>query len=585
MQSRPMIARLAGLAASVFMPLVALAEVPPALDRVPADVPVMVSMRSVSGFVTNLEAFTKSMSLPTVATTDFQEIKDLLKTPGVNAEGSAAIAILSVDEAEGGEQPAVAIIPVKDYAAFAKSFGGTGTGVEEIKIKDEAQFIKSLDGGFAALGKNKEIVEKFAGKPGNGAAIEKLLGPNGKLAAEGKDAVIIANLPALAPKIKEGMAEAKENMKAMAEMGGGGEKGAEGNVAMLSWFEEGLTRDGQSGVLAVSMGESGLKLDMAGQFKEGSEWAKYFTGKGKGGALTGALPNEAFLFAFAIDTSSPGLRTFAKQIGEMQKKAGGGGMFGGMNPMAFMDKLDAMGFILGESPAPIGGLFLNTAYYMRTSDAKGLLGETKKMMTELNGKTEGGIKFATTYTEGGEKIGDKAVDVWSMRMSADPNAPEAAGVAQMQAMLFGPNGMQGYMGAVNGGVIATYAKNKDMFTKAAAALESGKGMTEDKGIAEVGGGLPKDRSMEGYIGVKSILNVVSSFMGMMGGPANFEVPEDLRPIGFGGTTDQGGVRVAVNVPAQVLKTFADLQKQMQGGGEEEPAGEPMDEKGAGQPKF
>lgn len=587
---RPM-SLVAGVAASVLMPLAAWAQsaVPAALDRVPAEAPVMISMRSVQGFVSNVEAFAKK--LPKMGARDpmegLKELRDLLATPGVNPEGSAAVAVMSIEEGQESDDMAVVIVPIKDYAAFAKHLGGKGEGVEEVKIDGDATFIKSLDGGFAAMSKKKDLVEKFAGKPGNGATIEKMLGANGKLASEGKDAVIIANLQALTPNIKKGFAEAKDGMKQMAEMGGQGADAAKGNILMMEWMETGLTRDGQAGVMGVNLGEKGIKLDLAGQFKDGSEFASYFTGKGKGGPLAGLMPNEAYLFAFAIDSSSAGLKKLVGKMGDIQKQAGPS-MFGDMNPMVFMEKADAMGFFMGESPAPIGGLLLNTGMVIRTADAKGLMKSQADMMKAMNGKSQNGITFATTLKEGSDKAGDLSLSEWGMKMQADPNNPAGAGIAQMQAMIFGPQGMGGYMAAVDGGMVMTYSKNKDLVAKMAAASKSGAGLSTDAGVKLVGAELPKDRTMEGFIGIKSILNTVQGFMGMMGGGGNFVVPENIPPVGFGGTTDNGGVRAAMYVPMDVITAFADLGKSMGGGMEEEQMEEEKGQEGdagAGQPKF
>jgi len=56
--------------------------------------------------------------------------------PGADANGSAAVGVMSVD-GEGEGDATVAVIPVKDYAAFVKNFGGKGTGLEELKIEDK----------------------------------------------------------------------------------------------------------------------------------------------------------------------------------------------------------------------------------------------------------------------------------------------------------------------------------------------------------------------------------------------------------------------------------------------------------------
>ena len=70
--------------------------------------------------------------------------------------------------------------------------------------------------------------------------------------------------------------------------------------------------------------------------------------------------------------------------------------------------------------------------------------------------------------------------------------------------------------------------------RALEAAKSGSGLTSDAGLKDVQSQLPADRSFEAQIGVKSIMETVIGFMGMMGGgPANFNVPQDLPPIGLG----------------------------------------------------
>ena len=102
--------------------------------------------------------------------------------------------------------------------------------------------------------------------------------------------------------------------------------------------------------------------------------------------------------------------------------------------------------------------------------------------------------------------------------------------------------------------------------------------------------LPANRSLAGYIGVKNIMEVAIGFASMMGaGPADFQIPQDLPPIGFGAVTDAGGVQVQFFVPIQVMKTVKSLADTMGGGGMDgEDMGEDeIEENGeaAGQPRF
>ena len=44
-------------------------------------------------------------------------------------------------------------------------------------------------------------------------------------------------------------------------------------------------------MIGLNIGDAGVKLDMAGQFKEGSAWAGYFSTQGNAGELLGHVPS------------------------------------------------------------------------------------------------------------------------------------------------------------------------------------------------------------------------------------------------------------------------------------------------------
>ena len=82
-----------------------------------------------------------------------------------------------------------------------------------------------------------------------------------------------------------------------------------------------------------------LKLEAGAQFKEGSEFAGYLEGKGRSSPLMGTLPQQDFLLALAMDTSSPGFKKIAKKIVDASKQdPEAAKMMSGMNPLESIDK-------------------------------------------------------------------------------------------------------------------------------------------------------------------------------------------------------------------------------------------------------
>jgi hypothetical protein len=257
----------------------------------------------------------------------------------------------------------------------------------------------------------------------------------------------------------------------------------------------------------------------------------------------------------------------------------------GMNPLESIDKIDGLAFCMGQTPALMGGLFLNTSMFAKTSDPAGYIKQMKDGFGNMNGKTIQGMTYLSNYESGGGKVGEKAVDAWTMKMTPEKDNPKGAQIAQAMMMMFGPGGLGGYVAATDNGVVLTYGKNSDLMGKALEAAKSNSGLNADAGVKAVAAQLPSDRSMEVYIGVKSIMDTVIGFMGMMGaGPANFNVPADLPPIGTGGVAQGGGMRFSTFVPTQVLTTFKALSDSMKAGDDAEPA-EPAPKEKAGQPKF
>lgn len=599
MKRCPWMSAIAGSAmsmAALSLTPAALADVPPAMDRVPADVPIIITMKNVSDFYSSIKNVAASLNLPMQAMGGLNKAGEMLKMEGLNADGSAAIAIMSVDAGDkaadgdedaddGDDDQVVMVIPVKDFDAWSKALGDTDGDVRELTIEGNPAFAKNLGGGFAAMSPKKDLLDKFPGKSGNGQAHETLMGPVGRAVAEANSTFVLANIQSLAPKIKEGYGEMKEQAQAAQAMMGQGDAAdmTKADAAMDTFL-----RDATSAVVGFNASEAGVKLEMASQFKEGSELAGYFSSKGSASSLISALPNQPFLFTVAIDSSNPGIRSFFKKYIAAAAKDDPTGMMAGLNPLEAMDKINGMAFSMGASPALLGAMFANSTAYVKTDDPAGYIATVKDTFTKLNEKTLEGVTFNTTFTPDGAKVGGKAVSTWTMRMQFDPNDPAAQQAAQVQMALFGPTGLSGYIAPADGGVVMTYAKNSDLMSKALEAAKTGSGLGSDEALQGVAKQFPSNRTIEAYIGIQSILETALGFAAMSGmAPPDLEIPQDLPPIGLSGTTNEGGLRMTTFVPTKVLQAFKTLADQMgggMGGGEDEEMPPPPPEK-AGQPKF
>lgn len=574
MTRRPWLSTFAGAALMALAPLTVRADVPPALDRAPAGAPMVIAINNIGQFVENVSATAKSLGAPPDALMGVGHMQDMLKTPGFNAGGSAAV-IMSSAKDEDSEGPTVGVIPVSDFAALVKALGGEpGTGVREVKVEDKDHFIKDLGGGFAAISTDKSAVELFEGKAGGGPAIEKLMGVAGRAVAESCNAYVVSDIQAMGPKIKQGMAGMKMQMQMAMAM-----SGQKADLAKFDKMIDDVIRDGSAAVMGIRKSESGLKLDGALQFKEGSELAGNFNSPGHSSALTSTIPNQPFLLAAAIDTSAPVVQHAFKHIVEAGEKAEGGEGFAGMNPLKNIEKVQGVTFFMGTPPSIMNGLLLNSAAYVKTSDPAAYVANFKETVDKLKGKTIQGITYDASYEQGGAKVGEKAVDVFSLKLQVDPNNPMGDKITQMQSVFFGPGAITGYLATAPSGVVSTYGKNSGLLQQELDAISGNNGLTQDKAAKGVADNLPSDRVAEAYIGIKNILEIVTPLLGMY----DFKIPDDTPPIGLAGTATGGGARFTMFAPNKVLEVIAQLNKHGDGDDEDEKKPEPKEK--TGQPKF
>ncbi len=600
--------------ALVALPAFALAEPPAALDRVPTDVVMAVGVRSIETFDARLGKLFDDLKLGQDG--EMAEARKLMKTPGLNPKGSVAIAIFAdpkdgikaaakdakgkaakgkaaeeqdedmMDE-EGNEPPMVIIVPVTDYNVFVKHFGAAegAKGVVELTPPADAEafqgemYAKDIGGGYAALSPKKDIVEKFEGKGGNMAEHAKALGKIGNRISDSAETIIVANIATLAPKIREGVKKAKDQMSQMAGMGGQAGN-IEGAQRLMEVVSEGFLKDAQIGIVGLGLDEGGVWIDIGAQFKDGSEVGNFFKGNGNASSLVAKLPDQPFLLALGYDTSDAGIKKLVKNAWELMKpkEDDANDALGMMASMVTqIDKLGGMSMVIGQSPGGItGGLLSNSSMFISSSDPASYVAMTKGMLTSMNGKTIAGSTYQSTYEVGVLDIGGTKVDKYSTIATIDPNAENAMQLQQAQMMMFGPaGGASGYSAIVDKGIVTTMSPSKTLMTAALESAKGNKALGVNKDLQAVAARLPANRSFETYIGIKSILEMAAPFLG--GGKP---MPATLPPIGLGATTNDSGTHLRIFVPTAVIATMKDTF----GGQDEEPEAAPA-EKSDKPPRF
>lgn len=557
-------ARVANRVGSIFLTTLlagtAAAEMPAALDRVPADAAVIAAVKNLKDFKDSM--MTLAEILPDLEA-NMMMADMMLGIPGLNPEGSVALALMSTDEGLDFDEdgPIIMIVPITDYKTLITGLGAEPTGgIDEISMQGTTLFSKDLGGGFAAISPINELLASFDGAGGNLAAHNARIGKTGQRIGDDSDAFIIADIEALRPMIEGGLEQYAQ--MAMAMTGGAQAEQMKGQIEMTQVMAAAFVRDAQVAMFGLSIGDAGVGIDIGAQFKDGSELSGYFQADGNAAALLKRLPSEKYLFAIAADTSAESTGKLLAKLNELSMKySPEAAKMDGLDPALFFEKADGIAMVFGQPVSLMGSMFSKIAIYAAAKDPQVLTDGCSEMIASLNGQSMQGMTFNTSYQKDATEINGTSIDSWTFSFKADPDVPGALNLQPAIMMAFGPTmGPSGFIARAGDGVVITLSQDATLMTKALDAAKNGNGLGADAGMSNVAEHLPANSSSVMFISVGNIIDTVASVKAMMGAPLQIEVPDDLQPIGIGSTTSDGGVRSRLFVPTDVLETLAQFKQ-------------------------
>lgn len=523
---------------------------PPVLDYVPEKAAGIVAINNLGAAMGDFQAFTAAAGLPPMDG-PMQAMIAELDGPAVNAGGSAAIFMTG-----DGPGQSIVIMPVTNYEQFVSARGGVGAGVEEITFGGEDVFVRKVADGFAAMSPMDTALEDWEPSKGHQAAHVASMGARAQAAAESADLFLMGSIVSLAQEWREGY----EGMKGMAMMFGGPEAGqAFGAIDPLVGA---FLTDAQTGVVAVDFDGQGLTARMLSRFKEGSMLAGLFQGKSSTEGLLARVPDMPFALAMSIDTSSPSVRSI---MGMME---GGMGDQAPGQAKAMMDVLhnSSGGAMVLGAPSmqemSIGaGAFVRSAAYYRSAEPAKLRQALSDGLKASDGqKTEqNGMTFTTTtsFRPEARTIDGVTVDEWGVATNIEGDANEQAMQAQMaMSMMFGSNGLGGYMASTKNGVVLTMSRNSQMLTQTLATANNGGGLGASDSISAISAKLPDGRAFELYLGVDNLLRIGEAFLG--------EVPK-MPPVGLVMASGGGTAEIALHISPAVISKGMELGMMFGGG--------------------
>ncbi len=539
------------------------AELPSVLDYVPAGSyggVVAPSLLSMDRATQNLFA---AVGMP-VLTTPSQMFAEAGFIAGLDME--RPIAMVVVDGPMDGDQPPIALfIPTMNAAALFDGLGARAVdgGLYSMTLNGDATYAKVINDGYVLLAPMRDTVANYEAVDGQLEAHASRLGSNGMSVAEGSQVFGFINMPAIEPLLADEWDEFEEGLRSGMDMGMamgmGGDQNAEADqlAAEMTQIARDFVEDGLYGVFGLQAGARGVGFEMAMDFEEGSETAQMFAGAGDSKSLLAQLPNKPFIYAMATDASAKGferISNLAKQMGQMGGAAGGGDW---ANLLSSVE--NATGYASALYPTPggmMGGLFAGMVNYTRIDDAREIVDDMEKLAA---GDEPGAMTM--TFTKSETQLNGMPVHGWSMGMQMDPNNPASMQMMQMSQMLFGGPQISGYLIEAEGGVYQTMSRNLALVQGVAGDGDGALGANQQ--ITQIRETLPTPAVFEGYLGVRSLYEMISPLAAMFGMPIQTPVPQDLPPVGSALATGDSGFRGAVYIPAPVLRVGVGLGMELQ----------------------
>ncbi|MDH3583233.1 MAG: hypothetical protein OER86_03370, partial [Phycisphaerae bacterium] len=489
---------------------------------------------------------------------------------GIDDNGGAAFVMTSVPRPTGPEPNFVMILPVTDYGAFLTNFGAQDAGgVTQLRFQGKAAYVKRA-GKYAIFSdrKNQQSVENFKLAAGGNTYALKA-GAVGAPVLRNSDILVYVDLPTIAPaiqpEIQKGLAEMRR------ELSGLGPQGAMA-VNMFNMYGNminAILRDGDGVMFGADLTDKGVGFTGSAQFKSDSYLAKSFAKAPAGPLRINRLPSQPFMFAATTDLSTIPLKQWMNEFAAI---------FPAGDPISatMRSGLDLMRLMDGQSQqamyAPqIGGAgppsFINAVTVYQTAKPADLVAGYRKYIQGLNqlAAVPGGMGYKTNYKANAAQVGGVSADQYSMKLNLPPEAMAQLGPL---AMFLGQD-FGGYVAQSKGAVIMTNGSSQALLKSALAVADGSGKLEQDPGIAAIRKQLSGHRVMEAYVGVGTIVQMISSMVGMFVPQVAqvLQVPKNLPPVGMSASVHSGGLGVREYVPMEVvvaIKNMVMRGMQMQG---------------------
>ena len=543
------------------------AALPAVLEAVPDGAPGVVAVGSIKAFDNRLGQLLGSMEQPAISLSGALTAMGL--GDGLDPAGGAAIAWMNPPGAPpGGEADAapdhapdverhiVVFLPVKDEKAFLTAIHAAGNDpVRAFDYNGRSYFARPVATHFVALSASKPLIEGL--KPGKGwaQALTPALGADG-LKAVDDAGMIVTGDPA-------GAAQAVDFMAGMI----GAQASPFGGPQFKTDRIKSIISQCSGGVLAITPGALGLRMDAFVGFKEASDAAKLCAAAAPAehaAPLMSSLPAGDFIFAFGADTTHPFVRTMLAESPAAE---------GEKDPAEHPSRLDHLRAALRHSLTTAlptmkdfnFGVYTPAGPMMSVGALSSVIAtwHSDKPQNQIDAFGSALKAYGAATDTGKDKTSvsfDAAKDVatsdgalvqtWSMlpplKANGSPPGP-------IYVPLFGSKpGLQGLAATRADTGWITLGRDPALLD---GAMNKKERLLDDPTVSKLAAMMPSSSAFVAFFQPKSIINQFGGMAAMATGQA-ISVPDDLPPIAMGVSMREGRLHAAGFVPAQALKAAA-----------------------------
>lgn len=562
-------------------------------DLLPAEFELIIAVPDLSTLSDRAAMINDALDLKITGLTDLlSEFKRAMGMDrGVNGKGSMFLVVQNLESLlppppVEKNKPAVepiapvfaALIPVSDYAEFTANFGGSADNqIATLKLPNGQTAFSKVNRGYAIISANKKVVEDY--NPGmTRANLSQLIGESGTKVLIQSDISLIlkpGNLSDRAyqqlvdllkpapsvPNATDSKSNVPGNSQIMADLY---------NAAMLR-----MLKDSSTLVLGLGNTVDAMNVNVAMQFKPGSDMANRLTGTAGTAQIMDRLPRRSYLYSFDINTQQVGLRQIlddtAAQL--MVKGTWYTPLINQAAPLLEQIQEASQVFFAPHTAIGLGSHVMNTVMILKVKDSQSFVSSFEQLLTSINNKQYPlglMLKGETAETDTRPRV------TVTSQFAANALADDRAQIAQYQfnyvlpmtvmarmsdvsqrMMMLNLNNQEGYIAIVDPTtVVLTTAIDaqimKDTLTQLMSAEANGLGKipqishANENGVDAASGQLHAD--------VLATMRTTQKLIEMLKGKQDSDpvFPDTLMPLSLSFKTFNGALQARIRLPLETL---------------------------------